>query len=221
MLRQGHESASRLDIMLLKQRFLSVSGQAANPARQHPPVEFVYRSRHPMLQFLPQKLAEWIANNYAEELNVRLRPDPTQPWSTVTLDRILQTCLFSDRKGNTKTFLSTWFSSAPLRSFAWGLLESLNQKEFTGYTSPHLFPLSTSEGLRTSSAEYLSFHAFWTEMQLLLFHISTAADRRTLLSTAVPMVLALTRGGAAMHLESWHFRYQWLKWYIRVYTSIY
>ena len=40
---------------------------------------------HPMLQFLPQKLAEWIANNYAEELNVPLRPDLTQPWSTATL----------------------------------------------------------------------------------------------------------------------------------------
>ncbi len=61
-------------------------------------------TRHPMLQFLPQKLNEWIANNYAEELNVPLRPDPTQPWtrawSTAKLNRILQTCLVSDRKGN-------------------------------------------------------------------------------------------------------------------------
>ena len=84
MLRQGH-SAPGLDIMLLKQQFLRVSGQAANPARQHPPVEYVYRSSHPMLQFLPQKLDEWIANNYAEELNVPLRPDLSQPWSTATL----------------------------------------------------------------------------------------------------------------------------------------
>ncbi len=45
------------------------------------------------------------------------------------------------------------------------LLESWNQREFTGYTSPHLFPLSLSEGLRTSSAELLSSHAFWTDMQ--------------------------------------------------------
>ena len=73
MLRRGHESAQGLDIMLLKQQFLSVSGQAA---RQHPHVEYVYRSSHPMLQFLPQKLAEWIAHNYAAELNVPPRPDP-------------------------------------------------------------------------------------------------------------------------------------------------
>ena len=112
MLRQGHDSAPGLDIMLLKQQFLSVSGQAANPARQHPPVQYVYRSSHPMLQFLPQKLAEWIANNYAEELNVPLRPDLTQPWSTATLNRILQTCLVSDRKGNNiHTFQTVEFES--------------------------------------------------------------------------------------------------------------
>jgi hypothetical protein len=82
ILRQGHDTAPGLDSMLLKQQFLTVSGQAANPARQHPPVEYMYRSSHPLLQFLPQKLAEWIANNYAEELNVLSRPDPSKPRST-------------------------------------------------------------------------------------------------------------------------------------------
>ena len=48
---QGHDSAPGLDIMLLKQQHLSVSGQAADPARQHPPVEYVYRRSHPLLQF--------------------------------------------------------------------------------------------------------------------------------------------------------------------------
>ena len=75
-------------------------------------VEYVYRSSHPMLQFLPQKLAEWIANNYAEELNVPLRPDLSQPWSTATLNRILQTCLVSDRKViNIYTFQTVEFES--------------------------------------------------------------------------------------------------------------
>ena len=96
MLHQGHDSAPGLDIMVLKQQLISVSAHPANPARQHPPIEFVYRSSHPMLQFLPQKLAEWIANNYAEDLNVPARPDPSQPWSTATLNRILQTCIVSD-----------------------------------------------------------------------------------------------------------------------------
>ena len=86
MLGQGHDSAPGLDIMLLKQQLLSGSGQAADQARLHQPVMYVYSTSHPMLQFLPQKLAEWIANNYAEELNVPLRPEPTQSWSTVTLN---------------------------------------------------------------------------------------------------------------------------------------
>ncbi len=59
-----------------------------------------------------------------------------------------------------------------------------------------------SEGLTTSSAESLSFHAFWMKMQPQLFHISTLADRGTLLSAAVPMVQALPGGGAAMFMRS-------------------
>ena len=110
MLHQGHDSAPGLDIMLQKQQFLCV--EPANPARQHPPIEFVYRSSHPMLQFLPQKLAEWIANNYAEDLNVPPRPDPSQPWSTATLNRILQTCIVSDSRGiNIHTFQTVEFES--------------------------------------------------------------------------------------------------------------
>jgi hypothetical protein len=73
-----------------------LSGQAAKLARQHPPVEYVYLHSHPILKFLPQKLAEWIANNYAEELNVPPRLDQSKPWSTATLNRIRQTCIVSD-----------------------------------------------------------------------------------------------------------------------------
>ncbi len=82
--------------------------------------------------------------------------------------------------------------------------ERWNRTEFTRCTSPPLFLLSTSEGslLRTSSEELLSFHAFWKEMQPLLFHISRAADRRSPLSAAVPMVQALPRGGAAISTRS-------------------
>ena len=65
-----------------------------------------------MLQFLPQKLAEWIANNYAVELNVPPRLDPSKPWSTATLNRILQTCIVSDSRGiNIHTFQTVEFES--------------------------------------------------------------------------------------------------------------
>ncbi len=66
----------------------------------------------------------------------------------------------------------------------------------------------TSHNMRESDVDgdqdltFLSFHAFCTEIQPQLFHTSTAADRGTLLSAAVPMVRALTRGGAAMFTRS-------------------
>ncbi len=99
-------------IMLLKQQFLSVSRQAANPARQHPPVEYVYSWSHLMLQFLPQKWAAWNANNYAEELNVPPRPDPSRPWITAALNRILKACIVSYRHWiNIHTFQTVEFES--------------------------------------------------------------------------------------------------------------
>ena len=55
---------------------------------------------------------EWIANNYAVELNVPLRLDPSNPWSTATLNRILQTCIVSDSRGiNIHTFQTVESSS--------------------------------------------------------------------------------------------------------------
>jgi hypothetical protein len=39
---QGHDSAPGLYVKLPKQQHLSVSGKPANPARQHPPVEYVF-----------------------------------------------------------------------------------------------------------------------------------------------------------------------------------
>jgi hypothetical protein len=56
-----------------------------------------------MKQFLAQKLAEWIANNYAEELNVPRRPDPPRPWITAALNQILQACIVSAGTESTLT----------------------------------------------------------------------------------------------------------------------
>jgi hypothetical protein len=63
------------------------------------------------------------------------------------------------------------------------------------------------EGLRTALAELLSFHALWTDMQPQLFFISTAADRRTLLSAAVLMVLAQHVYKINTWQELWNFEW--------------
>jgi hypothetical protein len=44
--------------MLLKQQNLSPAGL--------PAIEYVYRRMHPLLQFLPQKLAAWIDNHLGD-----------------------------------------------------------------------------------------------------------------------------------------------------------
>ncbi len=58
-----------------------MSGHEANLEWQHPPVEYIYSSCHPRLQFLPQILAKGISNYFAEELNVPSRPDTSKPWN--------------------------------------------------------------------------------------------------------------------------------------------
>ena len=88
---QASVSAPHLDVMLLKQQNLSPAGL--------PAIEYVYRRMHPLLQFLPQKLAEWIDKNLGDELNLPARAGSDADWSAEKLNIILQRCLVSDRKG--------------------------------------------------------------------------------------------------------------------------
>jgi hypothetical protein len=53
---QGYYEAPSLDVMLLKQQVFSASG--ANQNRE-PTFQYAHRQHHPLLQYLPQKLAEW------------------------------------------------------------------------------------------------------------------------------------------------------------------
>jgi hypothetical protein len=59
--------------MLLKQEFFSGGT-----------IQYVYRRYHPLLQFLPLKLAEWVANNLADELNL---PESGDDWGSEDLNR--------------------------------------------------------------------------------------------------------------------------------------
>jgi hypothetical protein len=103
---QGYYEAPSLDVMLLKQQVFSASG--ANQNRE-PTFQYAYRQHHRLLQFLPQKLAEWLANNMSEELNL---PDPGDEWSSEDLNNILIRCLVSNRRGNNlHTFQCVEFES--------------------------------------------------------------------------------------------------------------
>jgi hypothetical protein len=80
--------------MLLKQQFFTESG--ANNGHEQT-FQYVFRQHHPNLQFLPLKLAEWVAKNKADELNL---PDFGDDFSSANMNRILTQYLVSNRKGD-------------------------------------------------------------------------------------------------------------------------
>ena len=67
-------------------------------------LEYAYRKHHPVLQYLPTKLAEWIGENMQDKLGFPEKRDPNKwsHWSVSELNTILQThvaTLVSDRNG--------------------------------------------------------------------------------------------------------------------------
>jgi hypothetical protein len=60
-------------------------------------LEYAYRKSHPVLQFLPTKLAEWIGENMQDELGFPDKRDPNK-WSVSELNDILRKHLVRDRK---------------------------------------------------------------------------------------------------------------------------
>jgi hypothetical protein len=95
--------------MLLKPQAFTASG-ASN--RQEQSFEYAHRKSHPLLQFLPQKLSEWIAENLADELELPPKTGPGDTWSSEDLNRILLWCCVADSKGNNlHTFNSLEFES--------------------------------------------------------------------------------------------------------------
>ena len=65
------------------------------------------------------ELAEWIANNLADEL--RMRPASVDGWSSAQLNHILTSCLVSDRRGNNlHTFHTVEFDS----DMYWGVMRA-------------------------------------------------------------------------------------------------
>jgi hypothetical protein len=64
------------------------------------------------LQFLPQKLAEWIAKNLGDRLNLPAGAGSNDDWRAQQLNLILQRCLLPDRNGqNLHTFHTVEFES--------------------------------------------------------------------------------------------------------------
>ena len=94
------------------QDFMSASG---SNQRQEPVVQFPYCQKHPLLQFLPIKLAEWVAKNLADELHLPVQTTQTKLADSsrpAVPEPISYSCLVSDCPGeNMHTFQTIEFES--------------------------------------------------------------------------------------------------------------
>jgi hypothetical protein len=100
-----------LDVHLLKPARLDVlpgqrdvvyadHGQPAGPAW----LEYPYRKSHPIIRWLPSKLAAWIGENYGQELQIPPKHD--LEWTAGELNAILENNLVPSHggKGQLRTF---------------------------------------------------------------------------------------------------------------------
>jgi len=62
-------------------------------------LEYAYRKHHPVLQWLPTKLAEWISENLQDDLGFPDTADPRRGWTPVGLNNILDRHVVRDRNG--------------------------------------------------------------------------------------------------------------------------
>jgi hypothetical protein len=88
-----------LDLDLLKQRRVLASADAQ--AQQAPKIwlEYAYCKHHPVLQWLPTKLAEWIGENLQDDLGFPDKADPRRGWTPAELNNILDRHVVRDRNG--------------------------------------------------------------------------------------------------------------------------
>ena len=66
-------------------------------------INYAYRAAHPILRWLPSKLAEWIGDNYGAALSIPLRNDAAA-WSVGELNAILENNIVPGTKGHLSTF---------------------------------------------------------------------------------------------------------------------
>jgi len=106
-----------LDIDLLKPFRVAAAQSDSGSRSEHSPalvqrtqpmdkmwLEYAYRKSHPVLQFLPTKLAEWIGENMQDELGFPDKRDPNK-WSVSELNDILRNHVVRGRNsGSLRTF---------------------------------------------------------------------------------------------------------------------
>ena len=84
-------------------------------------MEYIYRTAHPTLRWLPTKLAEWIGENMQEELGfpdkADKRAEPGTGWTPAELNRILQDHVVA---GELTSYNSLWLCGVAVTAFQRG-----------------------------------------------------------------------------------------------------
>jgi hypothetical protein len=91
---QGFDGDPSIDVMLLKPQLFTATGTTQ---RHEQSFQYAYRQHHPLLHFLPLKLADWVAKNLAHELRL---PQPSDASSSADMNHVITSCLVSDRRDN-------------------------------------------------------------------------------------------------------------------------
>ena len=116
-LRHHFQGKQCVDIFLLKPaRVLAASHEAGDDIpsdvnflyeeRQHPSAEWIeypYRAAHPILRWLPTKLAEFIGDTYGPALSIAPKGNGDQ-WTVGELNTILENNLVQNTHGQLRTF---------------------------------------------------------------------------------------------------------------------
>ena len=92
-----------LDLELLKPLRVSAASSdlgmiESSQAPDHVWLQYAYRKDHPVLQYLPTKLAEWIGENMQDELGFPDKRDPNK-WTVSELNDILSNHVVRNRNG--------------------------------------------------------------------------------------------------------------------------
>ena len=113
--RRRNRGKQDIDIHLLKpSRFLvdplyaippSISASVVQDDRQDPGEEYItyaYRTSHPVLRWLPTKLAEWIGSNLCDQLDILPKQGPL--WTAAVLNSIITGNLVGGPHGHLHSF---------------------------------------------------------------------------------------------------------------------
>ena len=183
---------SRVELLQAPAPLLSVPDSDASSPKW---LEYVYRTAHPVLRWLPTKLAEWIGENLQEELGFPDKADkragPGTGWTPAELNRILQNHVVH---GSLTTFGCVEWESELFRGtmrarcYPFDMpkqrFHSFNPKvshtvSYLAHVSTYCYIPTMSKYIQVYTSTYWSYNIFGSRIPLWSSRHILTASRRT------------------------------------------